>query len=696
MSTGVFRLGSLLLAISVACSAAMGQDKFSAALETWRNGDPAGAWSALSELVDARSNDPRVYFYRGILAIQLNRPPENDFRKGAQLEAATGNTRLVNTALEQTQGPLRAQIERYRLEARADLKADPVGEKLKVKFRDALELRRLGDLQQSLERLNQLTSRGNDPRYFYLQGVVLSELNQPEQARVAFSEGLKRETTTQDVQRVNEMLSGVDGRVRQLVEEQTAIQAGDQMLSRSDMHREIRRRAMLTEDQLLAESNAAAAQAAEVAKSQVDARRQAAVAEIVANRELQAQREQKAAANAAAIAAKDQPTLSEPEVAVVTPEKPAMPEKKASSNPFLGGAVATPPAASGRGSANGVRDSATGSMDLSWLPTGMEVLIYLRPAEMENSPLSKSMPQAQSASQAAVPGLQMLGLESTDVESVAIGVGNVVISLLPLITQATAGAPPDPQQLTAQLMKSDAIAVVRLAKDIDVKALATGAGGTESTAGDKTFYVIQPPEAGQPAIAVHAVDARTVIAGTEASMKTALSEGPGEKVRENFSFIPGSSQFAVAFSTPLLAGMSGSIPDAPPTAPPQVAAILSAIKGKISGVAVIVDMAADMDLTVSLNLTESEATTEANKALTEGLGLVQQMAPLLLGSAPQELQSGLQQTVSSLSSSGRDTVLTLRATLSGEMLKTIQQNPQLFAPQLQPGAPAFPGTPGQP
>jgi tetratricopeptide (TPR) repeat protein len=689
MSTGVLRLGGFLLAISMTFSAVMGHDKFSAALETWRNGDPAGALSALSELVDARSNDPRVYFYRGILATQLNRPSEDDFRKGARLEAATGNTRLVNTALEQIQGSLRAQIEHYRLEARADLKADPVGEKLKVVFRDAMELRRLGNLQQSLEKLNQLTSRGNDPRYFYLQGVVLSELNQTEQARAAFSEGLKRETTTQDVQRVNDMLSGVDGRVRLLVEEQTAIQAGDQMLSRSDIHREIRRRAMLTEDQLLAESNAAAAQAAEVAKSQVDARRQAAVAEIVANRELQAQREQKAAANAAAIAAKDQPTPSEPEVAVVTPEKPAMPEKKASSNPFLGGAVATPSAVSGRG-------SATGSMDLSWLPTGMEVLIYLRPAEMENSPLSKSMPQAQSASQAAVPGLQMLGLESTDVESVAIGVGNVVVSLLPLITQATAGAPPDPQQLTAQLMKSDAIAVVRLAKDIDVKALATGAGGTESTAGDKTFYVIQPPEAGQPAIAVHAVDARTVIAGTEASMKTALSEGPGEKVRENFSFIPGSSQFAVAFSTPLLAGMSGSIPDAPPTAPPQVAAILSAIKGKISGVAVIVDMTSDLDLTISLNLTEPEATTEANKAMTEGLALVQQMAPLLLGSAPQELQGGLQQMVASLSCSGRDTVLALRATVTGEMLKTIQQNPQLFAPQLQPGGPGFPGTPGQP
>lgn len=689
MSTGVFRLGSMLLAISVTCSAVMGEDKYSAALETWRNGDPAGAWSALSELVDARSRDPRVYFYRGILAVQLNRPPENDFRKGAQLEAATGNTRLVNTALEQTQGPLRAQIERYRSEARADLKADPVAEKLKGVFRDALELRRVGQLQQSLEKLNQLTSRGNDPRYFYLQGVVLSELNQTEQARSAFSEGLKRETTPQDVQRVNNMLSGVDGRLRQLVEEQTAIQAGDQTVSRSDIHREIRRRAMLTEDQLLAESNVAAAQAAEVAKSEVDARRRAAVAEIVANRQAQTQREQKAAVNAAAIAANNQPAPSEAEVAVVTPEKPGMPDRKASSNPFLGGAVTTPPATS-------VRSTATGAMDLSWLPAGMEVLIYVRPADLQNSPLSKSMPEAQATSQGVLQGTQMLGIEPGDVESVAIGVGNVVISLLPLITQATAGAAPDPAAVSAQLMKSDAIAVIRLSKDVDVKALATAAGGAETTEGDKTWYVIQPPEAGQPPIAVHAVDGKTVIAGPEASVKTALSQGPGEKSRENFSFIPGSSQFALAFSTPLLAGMSGSIPDAPPTAPPQIAALLSAIKGKISGVGVMIDMTSELELTISLNLTEPEAVTEANKALTEGLGLVQQMAPLLVGSAPQELQGGLQQMVSSLASSGRDTVLALKATVSGQMLKTIQQNPQLFAPQIQPGAPAFPGTPGQP
>jgi hypothetical protein len=142
--------------------------------------------------------------------------------------------------------------------------------------------------------------------------------------------------------------------------------------------------------------------------------------------------------------------------------------------------------------------------------------------------------------------------------------------------------------------------------------------------------------------------------------------------------------------------MSGSIPDAPPTAPPQVAALLAAIKGRIAGVAIISDLTSDVNLTVSLNLTEPEAAVEGNKALTEGLMLVQQMAPLLLGGAPQELQGGLQQMVGSLASTGRGNVMSLQATIPAALLKVIQENPQMFAPQLQPGAPGIPGLPGQP
>jgi tetratricopeptide (TPR) repeat protein len=694
MSTGVLRFKTLLLAIALiatAGSVVRGQDKFSSALEAYRSGDAAGALQTLTELIEARTQDPRVYFYRGIVSTELGQAGDSDFRTGARLEAATGNTRVVNVAIEKVQGPLRARIERIRAEARADLKADPTREKLRGVFREALELRRDGNREQALPLLQQLTEQGDDPRYFYLHGVVLAEQQQTEQARALFTEALKRETSVADIQRVNDMLSSVDGKLRLLVEEQTAIKAGDQTITRSDMHQEIRRRALLSEDQLLAEANVAAAQAAEAAKSELDARRQAAAAEIVANREAQLERQRKAEANAAAIASKTpEPaeTTTEP-VEVAATKTPAMAPKQPSSNPFLGGTVTTPPGTT-------TRPSGTGTLDLSWLPASTEVLLYVRPADMENSAISKAMPAANSTSQALLSTAPDLGIAPADIESISVGVGNVVVSLLPVITQATAGGTPDPQALGRQLMNSDAVAVIRLLKDIDAAALATTAGGTAATEGDSTYYVIPSPQPDQPTLAIHAVDARTVIAGTEASVKAALSSGPGEKERESFSFVPGSSHTAIAFSTPLLAGMSGSIPDAPPTAPPQVAALLAAIKGRIAGVAIISDLTSDVNLTIALNLTEPEAAVEGNKALTEGLELVRQMAPLLLGGAPQELQGGLQQMVGSLASTGRGNVMSLQATIPAALLKVIQENPQMFAPQLQPGAPGIPGLPGQP
>ena len=250
------------------------------------------ALQQLTELVDAGSKDPRVYYFRGIAAAGLNKSPDADFKRGAALEAASGTSRSVNAALESVQGDLRRQIEKFRAQGKAAANPNAAAAAERQLYREALDLRRAGKLADAAQKLQQLTETGSDPRYFYLHGVVLSEQGEEAAAKARFSDAVQRETTPNDIKLVNEMLSTLSTTARQMVEKNAVVQVGDQTVTRRELHAEIRRRALLTEEQLLAEANRAAAQEEQAEKNRVEASRRAAVADILKQREQQMAKEQ--------------------------------------------------------------------------------------------------------------------------------------------------------------------------------------------------------------------------------------------------------------------------------------------------------------------------------------------------------------------------------------------------------------------
>lgn len=74
-----------------------------------------------SEVIQAGSRDPRVYYFRGLALLQQGRQyeAEDDFRMGAALEAQDpGRRYAIGTALQRIQGPARQTLERYRREGR--------------------------------------------------------------------------------------------------------------------------------------------------------------------------------------------------------------------------------------------------------------------------------------------------------------------------------------------------------------------------------------------------------------------------------------------------------------------------------------------------------------------------------------------------------------------------------------------------
>ncbi len=77
----------------------------------------------LTQVVDIGTDDPRVYYFRGLSALRLGSQTEanEDFRKGATFEAERGNSRSVSRALERIQGPDRLLLEQSRSKARLAL-----------------------------------------------------------------------------------------------------------------------------------------------------------------------------------------------------------------------------------------------------------------------------------------------------------------------------------------------------------------------------------------------------------------------------------------------------------------------------------------------------------------------------------------------------------------------------------------------
>ncbi|RLS38711.1 MAG: hypothetical protein DWH78_05990 [Planctomycetota bacterium] len=76
--------------------------------------------------------------------------------------------------------------------------------------------------------------------------------------------------------------------------------------------------------------------------------------------------------------------------------------------------------------------------------------------------------------------------------------------------------------------------------------------------------------------------------------------------------------------------------------------------------------------------------------------MAKQMAPILLGQAPPEVQPSLQQAVGSLSSNADKTLVTAVLNVPGSLVQVLKDNPQLMNPPGGPPGSAPPGAPPAP
>ena len=91
------------------------------ALHYYQTGNELAAYPLFSQLIDARHADPRIYYYRGLIAYRRGdiERTKSDFRAGSALEMASPDPHgMTSIQMYRIQGAPRQLLEQYRSEAK--------------------------------------------------------------------------------------------------------------------------------------------------------------------------------------------------------------------------------------------------------------------------------------------------------------------------------------------------------------------------------------------------------------------------------------------------------------------------------------------------------------------------------------------------------------------------------------------------
>jgi hypothetical protein len=96
------------------------RDTIGDGIHAFHAGDYDRAYDALTNAIEAGTEDARCYYFRGLAALRLGRTheAEADFVTGADRELSSGSIRRVSQSLERVQGHDRLTLERFRSRAR--------------------------------------------------------------------------------------------------------------------------------------------------------------------------------------------------------------------------------------------------------------------------------------------------------------------------------------------------------------------------------------------------------------------------------------------------------------------------------------------------------------------------------------------------------------------------------------------------
>jgi hypothetical protein len=119
-------LASVLNAGGVSLGGDVLDELYGAGVHAYFAGNTEKSQELLNDVINAGSNDPRAYFFRGLALAKSQGDLQAgmaDFEEGARLEVQRNRGREVSDSLQRIQGPMRLAIEKARKNARLSITA---------------------------------------------------------------------------------------------------------------------------------------------------------------------------------------------------------------------------------------------------------------------------------------------------------------------------------------------------------------------------------------------------------------------------------------------------------------------------------------------------------------------------------------------------------------------------------------------
>lgn len=608
------------------------RDTYAVGVSAYFAKDYALAEKLLSRLVESGTEDPRVYYYRGLAKAAAGNveKAKADYQAGAELEAAGRGRVDIDRALEKVQGADRLVIQQHRNAAKQTA-AKALGGYRKAKaltkeLAEAIESYQAGRHQAAKDALTELaTELPYDPRVFYYRGLAEFSLGHQDAAKADFDRGVKLETSSGNRVDMDKSLLKVQGPARDALEAHRRDAIAAVKLARRAREKELVAQLMAKNTRPIAPG-------------------------IPAEEPMPSVTPEPTTDNTDA---KPEPKV----VAKVTPAKPA------NADPTV---PPEPPAAPSKSAIN-----------FAYLPADAEALIHVRVKEVWNAPLLaplKLMPQA-TAGLAKMK--EQVGFSIGDVESVTFATNAAQSSIAE--AAGNPGMPPMPPPF---------VVVVRTSVDLDAAKLEADESFEKVEENGKTYFKTKEGD-----FAVYIAEARAYVGGSEAFVKAALDMPAEADPNPNFAFVDASKPIVIAGSPADLEGIKAAIPEEVGLGIPALDELAKAVKGSdLKGAALAIGLTKGVQLEVRIAVSTEEQAQAIGKPLGDLVDFGKQTFELAKPTLPPPVASLADKILKTVKSatSGESALLSI------EVSDAVIQEAVLAAPALMQLAPPGLPIPGLP
>lgn len=612
------------------------------AISAWQDGEYETADRLLTGLIADETNDPRVYYFRGLSRFASGKKDAAavDFEAGAQLETRGTAGANVPKSLERVQGPARRLLENYRRQARrdADLQAGFFrGERAKQQlYSSARSAYFRNDFATTVELLDRvIEDETRDPRAYYFRGLALQELDRSEDAQADFARAVSLETTPGNKIDVDRALERVQGPARRSLEEQRGVA----MLA-------------LRQEQL--------------------AKRRAMIASILERR---TNAGPGSGAGATARSAINAPPAA-PVVATTTPA--AQPSATTTTKP-----AATQPAA---------QDAPT--ISTAWLDPETEVVINARVADIWNSPIIRQFHDSDGLKMAVAEMEAATGLTPASIDSVTVGIAGVNDLAETAGPAAIAGpAALMAGQQTASQAREKAVVVLRTKYPFDTAPIDGQPELFEkSTHNGKSYYRSLDPAT---APCIYLAGLNTLVMADELPLQQAIDRGEEADARPEFSFIDPEKQISIVFAPADPFAMTEGIPEEGGSGSPGLDALAAAVKGQTLAVGLGIGLTTAVEIEAAVLGVDDAAATKMNVAFGDVLDELKGMWDLSKALAPEPIVPLVDSLLRSTRGDTRGEVFAVKTRISQGQIEKLVADLQEMLPGLMMGA-LMNGGPGGP